>query len=149
MAIAALARSAPGSAGGILLIFKITMNDDLPEIFDQVQPPPAPPHLRARTLAAVNGELAKHRKPRWERVLELSVAASFVLGVGLNVWQFSESSLFGGTRSTSIAAEQLAAGQRDGADSDGLTAQRPHRPRGPFDERYAKLLAELIEKPAG
>jgi hypothetical protein len=125
------------------------MHDDLPEIFEQLKPHVAPPELRSRVLASVNSELAKLGKPRWERVLEWSVAASFVLGVGLNVWQFSESSLFAGIRSTNIATEQVAKDQREGADSDGLTAQRPRRPRGPFDEDYAKLLAELFEKPAG
>jgi hypothetical protein len=125
------------------------MHDDLPEIFEQLKPSGAPAYLRSRVLATVEGELAKRRKPRWERVLELSVAASFLLGVGLNVWQFSESSLFGGTRSTNFANEQVATGELDGADSEGRTAQRLRRPRGPFDEDYAKLLAELIEKPAG
>lgn len=60
------------------------MNDELPEPLNRISPPAAPRELRQRTLAAVNRELAIRRKPHWERVLELSVAATFVLGVGLN-----------------------------------------------------------------
>jgi hypothetical protein len=62
------------------------MTDDLPKIFAQCTPQPAPAALRLQTLAAVDGELVRRRTPRWERALELAVAASLVLGIGLNTW---------------------------------------------------------------
>jgi hypothetical protein len=62
------------------------MNDELPEVFRDVAPRGAPAELRAKTLAAVGRELSRRRKPRWERIVELSVAASLALGIGLNVW---------------------------------------------------------------
>ncbi len=126
------------------------MNDELPEIFEQISPPPAPPALRARVLAAVEGELAKRRKPRWERVLELSVAASFVLGVGLN----AELLVSGARGLTTLRANRTIDNQRDTLVAD--QTQEPGRdvelayPRaGSFDEDYAKLLARLSEPPAG
>jgi len=64
------------------------MTDELPEIFDHVNPQPAPPKLRPRVLTAVERELARRKKPVWERALEVGVAASLVIGVGLNVWQW-------------------------------------------------------------
>jgi hypothetical protein len=141
MAIAALARSAPGSAGGILLAFTINMNDDLPEIFDQIKPPAAPSHLRSRVLAAVNGELAKRRKPRWERVLELSVAASFVLGVGLNLSEFL--SLWQ-ERYRIASKHDLAASQTSENESQDATWVQ-----GSLHRQYANLLTELLREPAG
>ena len=63
------------------------MNKDLPEPFWQLTPRPAPDELRMRVLDAVAHELARRTRSRWELVLECTVAASFVLGVGLNVWQ--------------------------------------------------------------
>lgn len=64
------------------------MTDELPEIFDRLQPQPAPPELRPRVLAAIERELARRKKPRWERALELGVAASLVVGVGWNLLQW-------------------------------------------------------------
>ncbi len=62
------------------------MNDELPDLFGDVAPRPAPAELRSGVLAAVGRELARPRKPRWERMMELAVAASLVLGIGWNVW---------------------------------------------------------------
>ena len=64
------------------------MTDDLPEIFDRLKQPSAPPELRPRVLSAVERELIRRKKPRWERALELGVAASLVIGVGWNVLQW-------------------------------------------------------------
>jgi hypothetical protein len=64
------------------------MTDELPEIFDRLKPQPAPTELRPRVLSAVERELARRRKPRWERAFELGVAACLALGVGLNVVQW-------------------------------------------------------------
>ncbi len=60
------------------------MNEELPEPLARWTPPSAPGALRGRVLSAVAGELAARGKPRWERLLELGVAATFVLGVVLN-----------------------------------------------------------------
>jgi len=64
------------------------MTDELPKIFDALKPPPASPELRERVLSAVNRELARRRKPAWERAFELGVAACLTLGIGLNAWQW-------------------------------------------------------------
>lgn len=127
------------------------MTDELPKIFDELVPPPAPPELRLRVLAAVDREL-KGRKPRWERALELTVAASFVLGVGLNAWQFSTAPLgipaprgVAAQESTSLIEELALAKQSAG----GHQTRTKRRVPGPFDARYAELLAELVEKAAG
>ncbi len=86
------------------------MNDEPPEIFDRVTPRGAPAELRARVLAVVDRQLADQLDasddpvscataglsssacrapagPRWERIVEIVVAASLLLGVGMNVWQ--------------------------------------------------------------
>jgi hypothetical protein len=79
------------------------MNDEPPEIFARVTPRGAPAELRARVLSAVDGQLADQScataglsssadrapaRPRWERILEIAVAASLLLGIGLNAWQW-------------------------------------------------------------
>ncbi len=63
------------------------MSDELPEIFARLKPRPAPAKLRTQILAGVESHLTRRTKPRWERAIELAVAASVVLGIGLNVWQ--------------------------------------------------------------
>jgi hypothetical protein len=128
------------------------MTDDLPEIFDRLDTPQPPAELRARVLAAVDRELTRRRKPRWERALELGVAASFVLGVGLNVWQVSAEPL-GPTPSLAVAneepaslIEQLAADEQV---VDGRGTMTRRRVPGPFDAQYAELLQELLDTKAG
>jgi hypothetical protein len=87
------------------------MNDEPPEIFARVTPRGAPSELRARVLSAVDRQLADKSDAsadpasgaiaglsssacraqagsRWERVLEIAVAASLVVGVGSNLWQW-------------------------------------------------------------
>jgi hypothetical protein len=64
------------------------MNDGLPEIFEQLRVPPAPAELRARVLGAVEQELKRKRRPRWERMFELASAACLLIGIGLTVWQW-------------------------------------------------------------
>lgn len=127
------------------------MTDEPPEIFDRLKPPQAPAELRLRVLVAVGREL-KSRKPRWERALELTVAASFALGVGLNVWQFSAEPLgipaprgVAAQESTSLI-EELALVKEN---ADGHQTRTKRRVPGPFDARYAELMAELVEKAAG
>src|SRR5665213_2330932 len=75
------------------------MNDDLPELSARLTPRSADEALRNRVLDAVAQQLSahsfqqqpeqesKHRRVRWERMCEWSVAAALVLGIGLNVWQ--------------------------------------------------------------
>jgi hypothetical protein len=43
--------------------------------------------LRPRVLGAVSRELGRRAKPRWERIFELSVAASVLIAVGLVLWR--------------------------------------------------------------
>jgi len=62
------------------------VSDELPDIFRQLRPRPAPAALRPRVLDAVERTLARSTKPRWERAFELAAAACLMLGVGLNVW---------------------------------------------------------------
>jgi hypothetical protein len=119
------------------------MQDDLPEIFEQLKPPAAPPSLRPRVLATVNSELAKRRKPRWEQVLELSVAALLFLGIGINAWQaYAPTSPW-----NSIRAEHQLIVQGDGSAAKATRQERPAH--GLLDHHYARLLVELSEKTAG
>jgi len=128
------------------------MTNELPEIFDHAKPQPAPPELRPRVLSAVERELARRKKPRWERALEWGVAACLALGVGLNLWQFSSEPL-GTAARPAVAAkeprsliEQLAAGEQ--RDEHRVTMTKRRVP-GPFDARYAELLTELVKKSDG
>ena len=126
------------------------MNDELPEIFEQIPPRPAPPGLRERTLAAVERELKRPRKPRWECVLELSVAASFLLGIGLNAELF----VSGARGITTVLANRAIDDQRDMLMADerqepGRDAELAYPRAGSFEEDYARLLARLSESPAG
>src|SRR5262245_14680257 len=63
------------------------MSDELPDVF-QMNPRPAPANLRGRVLAHVERELARRRKPPWERAFELAAAACLAIGVSLSVWQW-------------------------------------------------------------
>lgn len=110
------------------------MNDELPEPLNRVPSPTVPRGLRERTLAAVNRELAVRRKPRWERVLELSVAAVFVVGLGLN------SHLITG----------IAKARRQPMPE--LTQERQlvqEAASQSFETQYAKYLAQLADKLPG
>jgi hypothetical protein len=66
------------------------MTDELTDELHRLPRPTAPAELRERVLSAVGRELSnrKRRVPRWERAAEIAVAASLVLGVGMNVWQW-------------------------------------------------------------
>lgn len=121
------------------------MNEDLPEFFDQIPPQPAPPALRTRVLAAVEGELSNRRKPRWERVLELSVAASFVLGVGLNAWEFAHGPLGSSIYEveSSDLRERLATMKADSVSTPEQTLPES------FEAQYARYLARLTGRPLG
>jgi hypothetical protein len=93
------------------------MNDELPPIFGKLTPRPAPSELRERVLTAVDEQLSissgasdtnptrqrgseptrslispslARRVSGWERVAELFVAASLVIGVSWNAWQWRE-----------------------------------------------------------
>jgi hypothetical protein len=115
------------------------MTDELPEIFDRLKPQPAPPELRPRVLAAVERELTRRKKPRWERAFELGVAASLLVGVGLNVWQWRGD----GHRQASVHGPLPAAAREELVDAvasitdeatakmlvDGLVSMRLHPDR--------------------
>ena len=130
------------------------MNDDLPEIFEQIPPQPAPPSLRERTLASVERELKRPRKPRWERVLERSVAALLVIGVGLNAgnYYFSNDvlpspadesrSMF---RSRELGDLQIA----EAVSKRMALFRQPNRRSGDLHVDIEKLIAELEARPAG
>jgi hypothetical protein len=80
------------------------MNDDLPEIFDRLQVLRAPAALRARVLSAVENELVPRKKPRWERALEVGVAACLAVGIGLNAYQWRLDSTWNGHGDSSRSA---------------------------------------------
>jgi hypothetical protein len=117
-----------------------TVTDDLPEIFDPCTPRPAPAELRARTLSAVDRELARRRKPRWERAFQWAVAASLLVGVGLNVWLWRA----GAARPAMHGAPGLAT--REPAERDSSTAAlRGRRPDLLQYDRYQHLLYEFSQ----
>jgi hypothetical protein len=130
------------------------MHDDLPEIFEQLKPPVAPPRLRPRVLSAVNSELAKRRKPRWERVLERAAVVLFVVGVGMNVWQFSQPDVI-----TVIHQQQAPptfarrSGLLDHELEQSLKGRKSMLPGSRDPEassaEYHRLLAEVSKQPAG
>lgn len=64
------------------------MSDDLPPRFERLTPRAAPNALRARVLRAVDRELTIRRKPRWERTMEIAVAAALLIGLGLNLFEY-------------------------------------------------------------
>ena len=90
------------------------MTDELPEIFEHVKPPPAPPELRPRVMAAIERELTRRKKPRWERALELSVAACLAVGVGWNVLQWRAD---GRWHERAYPTPPVAAGRQDLVDA--------------------------------
>lgn len=130
------------------------MNDDLPEIFDQLKPPAAPPELRSRVLATVNGELANRRKPRWERVLERAAVVLIVVGVGMNVWQVSQPNVITVVREqqapSSVARRSEMLDRELEQSLKGRKAIRPTS-RDPelLNAAYRRLLAEVSKQPAG
>jgi len=131
------------------------MNDELPEPLSRIQPLAAPRELRQRTLSAVNRELAVHRKPRWERVLELSAAALVFIGIGLNVWQASQPDVIAVIREQQ--ARPAFARKKDLFDREleqSLKSRMAIRPTAPrdtegFSAAYRRLLAEVSNQPAG
>jgi hypothetical protein len=135
------------------------MNDDLPEIFEHVHPRPAPARLRREVLSAVERELSRPRKPRWEQALELSAVACFLLGVGLTAWQWESEGPWQRLAATEPKAasgawyaDRPAFGDDRLADfvNRRLAARPPrHDAPPPFAADYKKLLAELNERPAG
>ena len=130
--------------------------DDLPKIFESCAPRPAPAELRSRTLAAIERELVRRQKPRWERAFELAVAASLLLGVGLNVWLWrtAESPQMGlAQRAPSAAARDVAravasaAGPAAGrwAQNQFARAESHKRRDAGGSQRYQRLLHELTQ----
>jgi hypothetical protein len=136
------------------------MTDELPEIFKQLPPQSAPPELRPRVLSAVERELARRKKPRWERAFELGVAACLALGVGLNAWQWradvnshervygSSIESAGDSRHGHVFAASDA--EVDRFIHDRLAMLGPHRElQAPTSQQYERLLKELIGPGAG
>lgn len=131
------------------------MHDELPEPLNRISLSVAPCGLRERTLSAVNSELAVRRKPRWERVLELSTAALVVIGIGLNVWQASQPDVIAVIREQQ--ARPAFARKQDQFDRDldqSLKSRMAIRPTAPrdtegFSAAYRRLLAEVSKQPAG
>jgi hypothetical protein len=132
------------------------MTDEQPRIFDFCTPRPAPIALRAQTLAAVERELARRPVARWERGFELAVAASLILGVGLNVWLWrtDETRQMGlAQRAPSAAARDVAravasaAGPATGqwAQNEFARAESHKRRDASGGQRYQRLLDELSQ----
>jgi hypothetical protein len=63
------------------------MKDSVPRMLRKLTPCPAPAELRGQVLDAVERELNRRKKPRWERMFERSVAASLLIAVGLACWR--------------------------------------------------------------
>ena len=63
------------------------MNDNVPRMLRRLTPRPAPAELRGQVLDAVERELGRRRKPRWEHAFERSVAAFFLIAVALACWR--------------------------------------------------------------
>jgi hypothetical protein len=136
------------------------MTDELPEIFDQIKPRPAPRELRGGVLAAVERELASRRKPVWERALEIGVAASLVLGIGLNVWQWRSGASWQqpvDRSSAEFALTRLQTGDVASSDADvdqlihdRLVMLGPRRElQAPISQQYERLLKELTKPGSG
>jgi hypothetical protein len=130
------------------------MQDDLPEIFEQLKPPAAPPSLRPRVLATVNSELAKRRKPRWERVLERAAVMLVAVGVGLNVWQVSQPDVIAVIReqhaSPAVARRSRMFDRELEQSLEGRMAIRStSRDSEATGAAYRRLLAEVAQQPAG
>jgi hypothetical protein len=133
------------------------VTDERPEFLDRCTPRPAPVALRLQTLSAVERELARQRTPRWERGFELAVAASLLLGVGLNVWLWrtdESRQMEFAQRAPSAAAREvaravaLAAGPAAGqwVQDEFSRAQSRKRGRGAAgNEWYQRLLHDLTE----
>ena len=103
-------------------------------------------------LAAVEQELSR-RKPRWERAVECSVAASLALGIGLNAWNaYSESKWLRGI--SGVRRQQMADGDIVKPHHDSVSAVR--FARGPDSQAdpqelwkaYNRLLKELAASAA-
>jgi hypothetical protein len=119
------------------------MNDELPDLFGDVAPRPAPADLRSGVLAVVGRELAGRRKPRWERLFELSAAASLALGVGLSAWVWrTEGARTAAHGEVILADRKLAASARQSA--TGATS-RWHSTDLFDSERYQRLVRELSQ----
>ncbi len=136
------------------------MTDELPEIFDRLKPQPAPTELRPRVLASVERELARRKKPRWERALELGVAACLALGVGLNVMQWQSSAnwherVYGSSIESAGAERHGRAFASSDAHVDQLIHDRlvmlgPRRAsQTPLSQQYERLLKELTKPGSG
>ena len=132
------------------------MTDDLPKLFDRCTPRPAPPELRARTLSAVERGLSRRPVPRWERAVELAVAASLLLGIGMNVWLWrsGETGQMGGPEpGPSVAGRRIqhqslrAEPRKRDKDTAGSHVVGSHVGRSDVGggDRYQRLLHELSQ----
>jgi hypothetical protein len=117
------------------------VNDELPKLFEQCLPRPAPADLRARTLTAVDRELNRRRKRPWERVFELTAAAILLVGIGLNAWLLASDHPWRAGRPDGHFAATPAVRSQAG----GSFAAHGLRPWGDAqdNERYRRLIDEL------
>jgi hypothetical protein len=151
------------------------MNEEFPSPFSELTPRRAPAALRARVLNAVRQELAQpgelqtgHQSTElakglpWGRVVEIAVAASFVLGIGLNVWQQRAENAWQlrvfGPAPVSQDISSLAEAVASVTDAESgrwmqqaLSAAQPRRPVADpgQQKRYEQLLRELTDSEAG
>jgi hypothetical protein len=111
------------------------MNDEqLPELFDRMNRQPAPAALRPRVLAAVGAEL--RRRPAWQRALEWSAAAVFLVGMAMFAWQQQEEAAWRARILHDAPPRPPAGGEYAGE-------------RHSLDQRYAQLLDELTRDAKG
>lgn len=158
------------------------MDDELPPIFDKLTPRPAPGELRKRVMAAVDDQLPlssiasdtnptrqrggrptsspllpslARRVSGWERTAELFVAASLVIGVGWNAWQWRDSrswqtAVFGAPAvPSSVASLGEAVASVTDVEVARAIIQRIGRSKAPstnapaFIREYQKLIDEI------
>ena len=62
------------------------MNDDIEQLLGRMTPRGVRPELRPQVLAAVASELKAEPASPWLRRCALAVAASLLLGIGMNIW---------------------------------------------------------------
>ena len=69
------------------LVCEATMiDDDIEQLLGRLTPRGVCPELRPQVLAAVASQLEAEPASRWPRRSALAVAASLLLGIGMNIW---------------------------------------------------------------
>ncbi len=133
------------------------MNDDIEQVLQRLTPRGAMADLRPRVLATVVAELRADTTSPWLRRSALVMAASIVLGIGLNIWATKASErrlaqLFGpppvSQRAMEIAKdiERITDAQTGQWVYRQLTAGRENRDARADYARYIATVNRLIKE---